>query len=596
MKALRGIEGIVLGAIMLAMSFAYTFNVGVRELAPAFAPQLAWIEELCLFGLVWMIFLGLGLGLEGGRHIAMRMVLTRMPPASQRAAKLVINLAGLVFCGLSREDRRRHHDLRREIGSDQPDAEYLDALALYRHAGRLRPAGAALPAGDRHAGRPFRRPGRSGASCVALRMIVLALIVLAVGLLIAGAEIFLVIGIPAVLAKHIFHPHMPDLIIGQRVVGGVEVVTLLAIPFFVFASDLMARGRMAAQLAELFRALVGHYRGGIGHSTVVTCMVFGAAAGSAPATVAAMGRLSFPELKRAGFSEKFSLGLIASSAECALLIPPSITFVVYSWLTGTSIAALFAAGLVIGIVLGLAFMVLVALEAWRVGAAVGERYSGAAQWKAFRDAFWALLMQVILLVGIFSGVFTATEAAAVSVVYAIGVEALIFRAFGWREVFDIAKDSAISTGVIFILLAMGALLAFFITLSGVDRAVLALVREVGVNWVVFMMIVNIVFLTCAMFLDPNSIMVIFLPTMFPIAAALGIDPVHFGMVVTLNVCTGMIMPPLGLDLAVAASTLNRPMEAVVAGIWPFILTNVAVLILISYIPPLSTFLPRVFGV
>ena len=204
-------------------------------------------------------------------------------------------------------------------------------------------------------------------------------------------------------------------------------------------------------------------------------------------------------------------------------------------------------------------------------------------------------MQVILLVGIFSGVFTATEAAAVSVVYAIGVEVLIFRAFGWREVFDIAKDSAISTGVIFILLAMGALLAYFITLSGADRAVLALVREVGVNWVVFMVLVNIVFLTCAMFLDPNSIMVIFLPTLFPVAAALGIDPVHFGMVVTLNVCTGMIMPPLGLDLAVAASTLNRRMEAVVAGIWPFIVTNVAVLILISYIPPLSTFLPRAFG-
>jgi C4-dicarboxylate transporter DctM subunit len=126
--------------------------------------------------------------------------------------------------------------------------------------------------------------------------------------------------------------------------------------------------------------------------------------------------------------------------------------------------------------------------------------------------------------------------------------------------------------------------------------VLALVREIGVHWVVFMLIVNIVFLTCAMFLDPNSIMVIFLPTLFPIAAALGIDPVHFGMVVTLNVCTGMITPPLGLDLAVAASTLNRPMEAVVAGIWPFIVTNVVVLILISYIPPLSTFLPKLFGV
>jgi C4-dicarboxylate transporter DctM subunit len=150
--------------------------------------------------------------------------------------------------------------------------------------------------------------------------------------------------------------------------------------------------------------------------------------------------------------------------------------------------------------------------------------------------------------------------------------------------------------VIFILLAMGALLAYFITLSGLDQKVLKLIRDFGVNWIVFMMIVNILFLTCAMFLDPNSIMVVFLPTLFPVAAALGIDPVHFGMVVTLNVCTGMITPPLGLDLAVAASTLNRSMEAVVAGIWPFIATNIAALILISYIPPISTFLPKIFGV
>lgn len=414
-------------------------------------------------------------------------------------------------------------------------------------------------------------------------------------LLVAGAEMFLVMGLPSVLAKHFFHPTMPDLIIGQRVVGGVEVVTLLAIPFFIFAADLMARGRMAAQLADLFRALVGHHRGGIGHSTVVTCMVFGAAAGSAPATVAAMGRLSFPELLRSGFSERFSLGLIASSAECALLIPPSITFIVYSWLTGTSIAALFAAGLVIGIVLGLAFMVLVAWEARRVNASAAERHTGEMRWKAFREAFWALLMQVIILAGIFAGFFTATEAAAVSVVYAILIEVVVFKAIGWREVFAIAKDSAISTGAVFVLLAMGALLAYFITLSGLDSRLLQGIRELGVNWVLFLLVVNLVFLVAGMFLDPNSIMLIFLPTLFPIATALGIDPVHFGMVVTLNVCIGMITPPFGLDLFVAASTLNRPVETIVAGIWPFVLTNLVVLVLISYVPVLSTALPRLFG-
>jgi C4-dicarboxylate transporter DctM subunit len=420
---------------------------------------------------------------------------------------------------------------------------------------------------------------------------VVLLFLLALVLLAIGAEIFLVLGVPAVLTKSALYPTMPDLIIGQRLVGGVEVVTLLAIPFFIFAADLMARGRMAGQLAGLFRALFGHRQGGLGHSTVVTCMVFGAAAGSAPATVAAMGRVAFPELRRSGFTDRFSLGLIASSAECALLIPPSITFVVYSWLTGTSIAALFAAGMVIGIVLGLGFMILVALTAYRRQIPGAPRLTGRERWKAFVDAFWALLMQVIILVGIFSGVFTATEAAAVSAVYAIAVEVFIFRSLSWRDVFSIARDSAISTGVIFILLAMGALLAYFITLAGLDRSLLALIQENNVNWVMFMLGVNVLFLVCGMFLDPNSIMVIFLPTLFPVASALGIDPIHFGMVVTLNVCTGMIMPPIGLDLAVTSATLGRPVEEVVAGILPFIGVNIVVLALVSYIPWLSTFLP-----
>lgn len=420
---------------------------------------------------------------------------------------------------------------------------------------------------------------------------VVFLFILAAVLLAIGAEIFLVLGVPAILAKYLMYPMMPDLIIGQRLVGGVEVVTLLAIPFFIFAADLMARGRMAAQLAGLFRALFGHRQGGLGHSTVVTCMVFGAAAGSAPATVAAMGRVAFPELRRSGFSERFSLGLIASSAECALLIPPSITFVVYSWLTGTSIAALFAAGMMVGVVLGLGFMALVAFTAWREGIPGVERVSWRGRWSAFVNAFWALMMQVIILAGIFSGVFTATEAAAVSAVYAVIVEVFILRSLSLRDVFSISRDSAVSTGVIFILLSMGALLAYFITLAGFDRTLLGIIQDNNVNWIVFMLCVNVLFLICGMFLDPNSIMVIFLPTLFPVSTALGIDPVHFGMIVTLNVCTGMITPPVGLDLAVTAATLERPVEQVIAGIMPFIAVNLLVLALVSYVPWLSTFLP-----
>ena len=423
-------------------------------------------------------------------------------------------------------------------------------------------------------------------------MAVAALFLLALVMLALGFEMLLVMGLPSVLARLALHPNMPEVAIAQRLLGGVEVVTLLAIPFFIFAADLMARGKMAEQLADLFRALFGGLRGGIGHSTVAAVMVFGAAAGSAPATVAAMGRLSYPELRRAGFSERFSLGLIASSAECALLIPPSITFVVYSWLTGTSIAALFAAGLVVGIVLGVAFMGLVAWETRSKRLAAGERSPAGVRWRTLREALWAIGMQIIILGGIFAGFFTATEAAAVSVAYAIVVEVLVLRALNWRQVFDIAKDSAISTSAVFILLAMGALLAYFVTLGNVQGALMGLLKDWDVTWIGFLAIVMVLFFIAGMFIDPNSIMLIFLPTLFPLASALGIDAVHFGMVVTVNICLGMITPPFGLDLNVTASTLRRPVEQVVAGVWPFILVNMAVLALIAYVPAISTALPR----
>ena len=423
-------------------------------------------------------------------------------------------------------------------------------------------------------------------------MLVALLFLLAVIMLALGFEMLLVMGIPSVIERFVAYPHMPEVAIAQRLLGGVEVVALLAIPFFIFAADLMARGKMAQQLADLFRALFGAYRGGIGHSTVAAVMVFGAAAGSAPATVAAMGRLAYPELRRAGFSSQFSLGLIASSAETALLIPPSITFVVYSWLTGTSIAALFAAGMVVGTVLGLAFMVMVAWVTYRRGIVGGDAFTGAQRWRAFIDAGWAIGMQVIILAGIFVGIFTATEAAAVSVAYAVIVEVMILRSLKWRDVFEIAKESAVSTSALFILLAMGSLLAYFVTLGNVQGTLMALLKEWNVNWVGFLLIVNVIFFIAGMFIDPNSIMLIFLPTLFPLASALGIDPVHYGMIVTMNVCLGMITPPFGLDLNVTAGTLRRPVEEVVAGVWPFILVNMVVLMIISYVPVISTALPR----
>lgn len=421
-------------------------------------------------------------------------------------------------------------------------------------------------------------------------------ILLAVVLLIVGFEMLLVLGIPALATKAIFYGSMPDLAFIQKTLGGINHTTLLAIPFFIFAAQLMGSGQIAARLTGLVRALVGHKRGGMGYTVIGGSMAFGSVSGSAPATVAAMGRMVYPQMRSVGFSDKFSLGLLVASAETALLIPPSITFIIYGWMTGSSISRLFAGGLAVGLVLGLAFAILVKMEAKRTGVKSFEKTTGREKLQAVRDAGWSLGMPVIILGGIYGGVFTPTEAAAVSVVYAILVEAFIYKNLGLAKLVELTERAAISTATIFILLAMGGVLAFFVTLAQVPAQITEFLTAIDAGPVTFLLAVNVCFLIAGMFIDPNSALLILVPPLFPVATALGIDPIHFGMIVTLNIGMGMITPPFGLDIFVASSTLNKPVMSIIKGVWPFVVANIIVLMIITYIPSISLFIPNlIFG-
>lgn len=421
-------------------------------------------------------------------------------------------------------------------------------------------------------------------------------IILAVILLIAGFEMLLVLGIPALATKMIFYGSMPDLAFIQKTLGGINHTTLLAIPFFIFAAHLMGSGQIASRLTGLVRALVGHARGGMGYTVIGGSMAFGSVSGSAPATVAAMGRMVYPEMRKVGFSEKFSLGLLVASAETAILIPPSITFIIYGWMTGSSIGRLFAGGLAVGLVLGLAFAILVKLEAKRTGVESSQKTTSAEKLKAFKDAGWSLGMPIIILGGIYGGIFTPTEAAAVSVVYAILIEAFIYKNLGFAKLVEITERSAISTATIFILLAMGGVLSFFITLAQVPTHISDLLTSIDAGAITFLLVVNVCFLIAGMFIDPNSALLILVPPLFPVAMALGIDPIHFGMIVTLNIGMGMITPPFGLDIFVASSTLNKPVMSIIKGVWPFVIANIIVLMIITYVPSISLFIPNlIFG-
>lgn len=421
-------------------------------------------------------------------------------------------------------------------------------------------------------------------------------ILLAVVLLTAGFEMLLVLGIPALATKTIFYGPLPDLVFIQKALGGINHTTLLAIPFFIFAAQLMGSGQIAGRLTGLVKALVGHKQGGMGYTVIGGSMAFGSVSGSAPATVAAMGRMVYPQMRSVGFSDKFSLGLLVASAETALLIPPSITFIIYGWMTGSSISRLFAGGLAVGLVLGLAFAILVKLEARRSGVQSFEKTSGREKLQALREAGWSLGMPAIILGGIYGGLFTPTEAAAVSVVYAVLIEAFVYKNLGWAKLVELTERAAISTATIFILLAMGAVLAFFVTLAQVPAQITGFLAAIDAGPITFLLVVNICFLIAGMFIDPNSALLILVPPLFPVATALGIDPIHFGMIVTLNIGMGMITPPFGLDIFVASSTLNKPVMSIIKGVWPFVVANIIVLMIITYIPSISLFIPNlIFG-
>lgn len=416
------------------------------------------------------------------------------------------------------------------------------------------------------------------------------IILTALAMLVLGFEMLLVLGVPAFLTKTFIFPRIPDPILIQKLIGGINFSTLLAIPFFIFAAELMASGQIAKRLTELIKYFVGHRLGGIGHTTIFGSMAFGSVSGSAPATVAAMGKLMYPELRKTGFSEKFSLGLIISSAETALLIPPSITLIIYGWMTGTSITGLFIGGLGVGLTLGIAFSVLVVVDSLRKG--IGRAEKNTAPFVGvFKAAAWALGLPVIILGGIYSGLFTPTEAAAVSVVYAILVEACIYKNLTFSRLFNITERAAISTTIIFILLGVGSVLSYFVTLAQVPTLITQFLTDIEAGPITFLMITNLVFFLAGMFIDPNSALLILVPPLFPVALSMGIDPIHFGEIVCLNICIGMITPPFGLDIFVASSTLEKPVMSIINGVWPFLIINILVLILVTYVPGLATFLP-----
>ena len=415
--------------------------------------------------------------------------------------------------------------------------------------------------------------------------------------LILGVPIAICLGLSSVCA--ILYSGTSLTIVATNMYAGISKFLLLAIPFFVLSGNIMAKAGISKRLIDFVDTCVGHKKGGIAIVCVIVACFFGAISGSGPATVAALGAVLIPAMvEQGGFSAPFSTALMATSSSIAIVIPPSIAFVVYASITGVSIADMFTAGIVPGILMGVALVIVVMLEAKKHNIQPSRKKATAKErWATFKDAFWGFLMPIIILGGIYGGIFTPTEAAAVSVVYGLFVGMVIYREVKFRDLIDIFVESAKTTGGIMLIVACASLFSYVCTKFGIAEAASGLLASIAHNQFVFLLIVNIIFLIAGCFIDANSAMYIFIPIMLPVCKALGYDVVAFGVMATVNLAIGQVTPPVGVNLFVAISIkIKKGMEVTLQqiskAVMPMIAASVAVLLVITYIPAVSTALPK----
>jgi len=393
-----------------------------------------------------------------------------------------------------------------------------------------------------------------------------------------------------------FFTSIPVEIVAQRMFAGIDKFSLMAVPFFIFAANIMNKGGLAPRIVRFANTLVGHLSGGLAFTVVLSCMFLAAVSGSAPATVIAIAVLMLPPMTKAGYGKSFTLGLIIASSSVAVIIPPSIGMIVYGSVTGTSVGKLFIAGFLPGIIYGGAFMLYSYWYAKRKGITLKQRATFKEIIEAFKESGWSLGIPVIIIGGIYGGIFTPTEAAGIAAVYAMFVALFIYKELSLKGLLDVAFESALSTAQIMIILAGASVFAWFLTRHQVPTQLAEILMGFGSSKLFILLIMNIILLIAGMFLDPASIQMIMAPLFLPIALSINIDAVHLGIIMVVNGAIGMFTPPFGLNLFVASSISKTPLGKLVLPVIPFIIISIISLLIITYIPTISLWLPNLlFG-
>jgi len=415
------------------------------------------------------------------------------------------------------------------------------------------------------------------------------------GLMLTGMPISISLGL-TVLTYLFTMTQVPIESVALKLFTGIERFEIMAIPFFILAGNFLTHGGVARRMINFASSMVGHWAGGLGLAGVMACALFAAVSGSSPATVVAIGSILLPAMVKQGFPPRFGAGVITTSGALGILIPPSIVMVMYAVATNTSVGALFIAGIVPGLVLATMLGLTTWWRARKNDYPRQPKASWAERLRTFRDSMWGLLLVVIVIGGIYTGIFTPTEAAAMSAVYAFFVAVFVYKDMPLSKVPKILLDSANMSAMLLYIITNAVMFSYLMTSESIPQALAAWMLDKGLGTVAFLLFVNVILLLAGNVMEPSSIVLIMAPILFPVAMKLGVDPVHFGIMMTVNMEVGMCHPPVGLNLYVASGITKMGITELTVAVWPWLLTMLVFLVIVTYWPAMTLALPKALGI
>ncbi len=607
------------------------------------AQDVSWAQELCIYMFIWMAKFGAAYGVRTGIHVGVDVLVNLLPPASRKQVIVFSLLCGALFTGVVAvfggsfveqmyQTGQQSNDLEwpmwiiyltLPLGSGLMCFRFLQVAWWFYWTGKLphhdvahvegledpfHPADVGPAVAQKRGMSPLGvililAPLLIVAICVAhaTGLIVLPqglraaiMFVLLIALMLTGMPVSISLGL-TVLTFMFTLTDVRTESVALKLFTGLESFEIMAIPFFILAGNFLTHGGVARRMINFATAMVGHWYGGLALAGVLACALFAAVSGSSPATVVAIGSVILPAMVAQGFPKRFGAGVITTSGSLGILIPPSIPMVLYAVSTNASVGKLFIAGIVPGIVLATMLGATTFYRAWRNNYPRMPRASFGERVRTFRESIWGLFLIIIVIGGIYTGLFTPTEAAAMSAVYAFIVAVFVYKDLKLTDVPRVLLSAANLSAMLLYIITNAVLFSFLLTYENIPQQLAEWMIAQGLGWITFLLVVNLMLLVAGNVMEPSSIILIMAPILFPVAIKLGIDPIHFGILITVNMEVGLCHPPVGLNLYVASGIAKMGITELTVAVWPWLLTMMVFLVIVTYWPGLSLWLPRLLG-